>query len=338
MAKITLSQIAAVSGLSKFAVSRALAGKSGVSEDTRKRVEQIAAELGYQKATPKGEAPTIGVIFHDADLINSELHLLVQNGVQAEAHRLGYRTSMRWTHDPAEMETLIASCSGAILVGTHDRQCLDRAYAVGKPLVRTGWLDALEQVDQVCSTDHEAGSAVALYLLGLGHRSVAYVQGTPGYRGRVERHYGAREVFERHGDVEFTNLKFDAENRFSEVLAALHEQGTVPTAFFCAHDGLAVTVISELLRLGYHIPDDVSVIGFGDNSAAQQISPALTTVKVHGYSIGTASVRMIDDRVVGRLPPAPVRLQIANAIVERQSAGVANPSRALHRMGRRQRQ
>ncbi|MGV8830610.1 MAG: LacI family DNA-binding transcriptional regulator [Devosia sp.] len=336
MAKVTLSKIAAVSGLSKFAVSRALAGKTGVSEDTRKRVEKIASDLGYQKPAAKNEEPTIGVIFHDADLINSELHLLIQSGVQAEAHRLGYRTSMRWSHDPAEMESLIAACSGAILVGTHDRPCLDRAYAVGKPLVRTGWLDALEQVDQVCSTDHEAGSAVALYLLELGHRSIAYVQGTPGYRGRVERHYGAREVFERQGDIEFTNLKFDAENRFSEVLAGLHEQGTIPTAFFCAHDGLAVTVISELLRLGYQIPEDVSVIGFGDYSAAQQISPSLTTVKVNGNAIGTASVRLIDDRVNGRLPAVPVRLQITNVIVGRQSTGPANPTRAFQRTGSRE--
>ncbi|WP_328517785.1 substrate-binding domain-containing protein [Devosia algicola] len=171
----------------------------------------------------------------------------------------------------------------------------------------------------------------------MGHRSIAYIQGTPGYRGRVERHYGAREVFERHGDIEFKNLKFDRENRFLDVLSALHEQGTVPTVFFCAHDGLAVTIISELLRLGYHIPEDISVIGFGDYSIAQQISPSLTTVRTNGREIGESCVRLLEDRINNRLPNRPIRLQIANELIVRQSSGPANPEAALRRSRERPR-
>ena len=67
----------------------------------------------------------------------------------------------------------------------------------GVPIVRQGWLEPLEQVDQIGGTDHEAGSAVASYLLGLGHREIAYVHGDPRYRGRMERLYGLREVLEQ---------------------------------------------------------------------------------------------------------------------------------------------
>ena len=91
-----------------------------------------------------------------------------------------------------------------------------------------------------------------------------------------------REVLERRDDVSFEEMKFETEMRFTEHLMAAHGKGFRPTAFFCAHDGLALTVVSELLRLGYRIPEDASVVGFGDYSAAIQISPQLTTVKVHG--------------------------------------------------------
>ena len=128
--------------------------------------------------------------------------MLVQNGAQAEAQRLGYHVAMRWTHLPDEIEAFARSCVGLILVGPHSKAALARAYAVGTPIVRIGWLDPLEPVDQVSGTDHEAGAAVATYLLELGHRVIAYVHGAPIYRGRKERYYGMREVLEARDDTD----------------------------------------------------------------------------------------------------------------------------------------
>jgi len=322
LGRVTLATIAKATGLSKFAVSRSLSGKSGVSEDTRTRVQAIAAGLGYARPAPQPAPKTIGVIFHDTDLINSELHLLIHSGVQAEAHRRGYQVRIVWTHLADEVEAVVRACDGVVLVGPHDKLSYARAYGMGKPVVRTGWHDPLEPVDHVGTTDHEAGSAVANYLLGLGHRTIAYVHGTPGYRGRVERFYGVREVLEKRDDVAFREIKFDAEMRFTEHFLAAQADGFHPTAFFCAHDGLAVTVVSELLRLGYHIPEDVSVVGYGDLSAATQISPQLTTVKSQGREMGAGCVRILDDRIHERMPAGvPVRLIIAGHIIERSSAG-----------------
>jgi LacI family transcriptional regulator len=320
--RVTLGVIAARLGLSKFAVSRALSGKSGVSEETRQRVREVADELGYARPAAPVGARTLGLVFHDADLINSELHLLIQTGVQAEAQRRGYQVRMQWTHLADEVEAFIRSCDGAVMVGPHDRTTYDRVYALGIPIVRTGWLQPLEQVDFVGGTDHEAGSAVAQYLVDLGHTRIAYVHGTPGYRGRIERFYGVREVLERLPQVEFRQMTFDKEVRFTEHLKAAHADGFQPTAFFCAHDGLAVTAISELLRLGYRIPEDATIVGYGDYSAATQISPQLTTVKVRGQQMGAACVRILDDRINDRIPrDTPMRVLIASHIVSRDSSG-----------------
>ncbi|WP_343713923.1 LacI family DNA-binding transcriptional regulator [Inquilinus sp.] len=329
MAKVTLATIAQRTGLSKFAVSRSLSGKDGVSDETRRRVQEVAAELGYTRPSLEPELLTLGVIFHDTDLINSELHLLIQNGAQSEAERLGYRLNMRWTHEPDEIQAIVRACSGAVLVGPHDRGTFARVRALGKPIVRQGWLEPLEQADHVGGTDHEAGAAVANYLLALGHRRIVYVHGTPGYRGRVERFYGVREVLEKQADVEFREMRFQADSRFTEHLRAAQADGFHPTAFFCAHDGLALTVVSELLRLGYRIPENASVVGFGDYSAATQISPQLTTVKVFGQQMGAACVRLLDDRLNGRIPSdIPVRVQITSRIIERASCGPRSLSEA----------
>lgn len=324
MSRITLSTIAKRAGLSKFAVSRSLSGKDGVSEETRKRVREIAAELGYIRPAGEVEARTLGIVFHDTDLINSELHLLIQSGFQAEAQRRGYQVRMRWTHLGDEIEAFAKTCAGVALVGPHPVEVMLRVKALGVPVARNGWMNPLDPFDIVAGTDHEAAAAVAQFLLDLGHRAIAYVHGTPGYRGRIERFYGMREVLERREDVVFREMKFETEMRFTDHLLKAQAEGFHPTAFFCAHDGLALTAVSELLRLGYRIPEDVTVVGFGDYSAATQITPQLTTVKMHGLGIGAGIVRVLDDRIHHRInPDVPLRVMLASHIVIRASSGPA---------------
>ncbi|MDF2797676.1 MAG: Transcriptional regulator, LacI family [Devosia sp.] len=324
MARVTLSTIAQHMGISKFAVSRALSGKDGVSEATRQRVQQVADELGYERGGSDSGVPALGIVFHDTDLVNSELHLLVQSGFHTEAQKYGYQVRMASTHLLEEVEEFASQCQGVALVGPHSLESMTRIKELGIPLARNGWVDPLAPFDLVSGTDHEGGAAVANYLIELGHRNIAYVHGTPGYRGRTERFYGMREVLEAREDVRFREIKFHSEKRFTAHLKEAKADGFEPTAFFCAHDGMALTVVTELLTLGYRIPEDVSVVGFGDYSAATQITPHLTTVRVHGRQIGAGLVRVLDDRIKRRIAPdVAVRISFAAHLVVRESAGKA---------------
>ena len=322
MARVTLADIAGELGLSKFAVSRALAGKGGVSPETRQLVAETAGRLGYAKAQPR-LSTEVQLIFHDHDPVNSELAMQIQSGVQYEASALGVSLRMGWTHDPEQVGALALGSRGVILFGSHSAEATEAVRMSGRPLVRGGWLNPLEQVDQVMGADHEAGAAVGDYLYRLGHREIAYVHGTPGFRGRVERLFGLREAAEVDHGMTVHELRFNENSQFAEEYRKLLRKTKKVTALFCAHDGLAVTVISELLHLGYKVPDDVTVIGFGDFSAARQITPTLTTVRLPGRDMGRAALRLLMDRI--RLGPKNLestqRLYIVPLIVERNSSG-----------------
>lgn len=329
MSKVTLRTIAEATGLSKFAVSRALAGKSGVSAQTRELVTRTAARLGYRKPAASIVQKTLGVVFDDTDVINSELNMQIQSGVRREADALGYSVRMHWTHDPDELERFALQSSGLLIVGPHNKESLTRAYATGTPIVRSGWFEPLEPVDIVMATDHEAGAAVANYLLQLGHREIVYVHGVPGYRGRLERLYGMREVLELTPDATLHDLTWDDRSSLEQALTRLVKSGAEPTAFFCSNDGLALTLITELLSQGRRIPHEVSVIGFGDFSPAQLIVPKLTTVKTPGVDLGKVSARRLHDMI--STPPEeriPLRLYVRSVIVERNSCGPASIARA----------
>lgn len=323
MPKITLRIIAEETGLSKYAVSRALSGKSGVSEETRARVKEVAERLGYQ-GTRAGDTKVIGAIFKHSGAFNSELFMSIQTGIQEEAQRIGYSAQAHWASSRQDMLDFAAGCTGLITVNVYDEEDLAALQALGKPIVRNGWFEPLVPHDAVGGTDHESGSAVAKYLVGLGHREIVYVHGSIDLRGRRERLHGLQAALEQMPETIVYDVVWDQDSGFTEKLDALLASGARPTAFSCSHDDLALTTITDLMARGWRIPDDASVVGFGDFNAARFVRPPLTTLRTNGEQMGHAAVRMLQIRLtMPDWPATPWRIRVPYTFVERQSSGPA---------------
>lgn len=321
--RTTIATIAAQTGLSKFAVSRALAGKSGVSDATRARVSEVAANAGYKRPAALA-AKQIGVIFDETDLANIELQMLVQNGVRRETQRLKIEPRFHWIRTLLDLDSIADGHDGLLAVGPLAARGLGQVYRTRIPVVRIGPALPLEQVDTISNTNREGGAAAISHLARLGHRLIAFVHGVPGYAGRMERFRGAQDAAHMFMGVKLHDVSWKEGGGFAEAIAELRSKGVSPTAYFCANDGLAVTVTSQLLAHGYRIPDDASVIGFGDYAAARQISPQLTTLRIDGVTMGEVAIRLLNERMVADDPnTTPLRTEIVNEWVERYSTGPA---------------
>lgn len=334
MSRVTLQAIADHLGLSKFAVSRALTGKSGVSEETRRAVQAAAEEFGYI-ARPRGRAAAraIEVIFNDPRVANRELWVDVQHGVEEEASRNGLTMTVRWTKDHALIERLAETALGFILIGPHEQQVFDAALAADVPAVTVSHVvPALYAMDQITATDVEAGYHVAHYLSGLGHRRMVYVHGQLGYPGRYARLRGFAKAMPEIEGAALREIAFEADaaaTDFRNALIAMADDGFEPTAFFCGSDGVAVTVVSELMRLGIRVPQDASVVGHADYPIATQVSPSLTTIHMPHRQMGIAAVRQLLGRKglngpLNDLPPQ--RISLVPHLIERQSSARAAKS------------
>jgi len=326
MSKITLRIIAEETGLSKFAVSRALSGKLGVSEETRARVIAVAERLGYARPErlPVVQTSIIGAIFDSEDAVNGEMNVQIQNGLQSEAARLGYTIHAHWTSGERDLAQFLEGCAAIFSVNIQNKTALTQIMASGKPVVRAGWLEPLEQVDHVGGTDREAGVAAGRYLFNLGHREIVFVHGEIDLRGRRERWHGLQEFATATPGMTCHDLTWGKGKSFSDGLDQILAAGGRPTGFFCGHDGMAITAYTDILSRGWRIPRDVSVVGFGDFSAATQVSPQLTTMKIRASEFGRNAVRRLDARL--RNPDAdfaPVRIFVPNILIERSSAGPA---------------
>ncbi|ODT65131.1 MAG: hypothetical protein ABS75_32860 [Pelagibacterium sp. SCN 63-23] len=318
--KITLQDIADQMGVSKFAVSRALSGKDGVSEETRLRIAAKAMEMGYMRAAELAPSqPSIQIVFAEHDPVNSELWMQMQNGIQQEAGAAGFQMHTHWAPDEDKARAIAATAAGIVLVGQH-RNKIIAIFEGARALVRLGWVSPLERTDQVSGADHEAGSAVAQYLIARGHRRIGFVHGSRVLRGRMERLFGLREALLKQDDASVYEIQFSEDNPFSQAFLGLRMEGELPTALFCSHDSLGVFVVSELHRLGFRVPEDVSVIGYGDFAAATQISPMLTTLRLPGGDMGVAAFRLLLERMQTekrQLPPR--RLMLVPELIERES-------------------
>lgn len=327
MSRVTIQDIADRLGISKFAVSRALTGKPGVSDATRLLVHNAASSLGYT-VKRKPSAHTIEVLFKDRATASRELWVDVQNGIDHESERNGCQMAVRWGATEASLTG--PDVIGHILVGPHPEALLQAALASPLPSVVVNHIvPPLWPRDQVSAADVEAGISVARYLHDLGHRRVVYAHGRRGYPGRQARLAGFSEGIASLGGMDLREVGFSddqAAGDLREALSAMVQSGFEPTAFFCGSDIVAVTILSELMRLGLRVPEDVSVIGHADYAIASQISPQLTTVHMPHREMGIVAVRALLARA-GQLTfldglPAQ-RFHIVPNLVERQSSGPA---------------
>ncbi len=331
MSRVTLQEIADHLGISKFAVSRALTGKPGVSDDTRRNVLSAAEEFGYTARRNRLSTPSsIEVIFHDRTVANRELWIDVQHGIEMESTRFGCSMAVRWTDDHRIIERLEASTIGFILVGPQEQRMFDAARDSALPSVVVAHIvPELYEMDQITATDVEAGVCVAKYLYGLGHRRLVYVHGQLGYPGRDARLRGFSKAIATLDGAMLREISFKEDYQatdFRSALKAMADDGFEATAFFCGSDGVAVTVVSELMRMGISVPDDVSVVGHADYPIATQVSPNLTTIHMPHKQMGIAAVRQLLSRLgqngqLNDLPPQ--RISLVPHLVERQSTGPA---------------
>ncbi len=322
----TIQQIADYLGLSKFSVSRALSGKSGVSEATRERVRGAAEALRQRSGQ---RARQVLFITEPDEGISGELLMAMLHGAEREGARTGLTLLPREARHLGDLGGLDPAVCGVILALADCDRLAAEARRVQLPAVVGGYASPLQPVDQVVGADWEAGIVVGRYLTGLGHRGIGYVRGRDGLFGRRERLRGLKDGATEAPGTSVHEIGFDEPGGFRGAFLSLLRAGHVTTALFCAHDGLAVTVVSELVRMGIRVPEDVSVVGFFDFAAARQIVPPLTTVRIPQEEIGAALIRCLVQRIseVGHDPAPAARLTLMAEFVERSSAGHPGPTK-----------
>lgn len=336
MKPVTLDDIAARLSLSKYSVSRALSGKPGVSERTRSLVLSAAHDLGYyHPAVRESREVSVGgnvvLLIPREDIHDSEFWMEVTSGAEAEAQRLGFGLITRplandaLAHPPGPHRL-----EGVIIAGSRAREAMGAYLEAGLPATLITYPEPLERHDTVTIGDWEGGFVAARHLTELGHRHLAFVTDRPAKPSTRERRRGfgdglAKDGVGEHHEITLEEIQVAPENpgvSFEQVFAARLAQ-SVPTGLFCSTDGVALTIIWALNRLGLKVPRDVSVVGFNDTVQAAQFVPKLTTLRVPKRDIGAAAMQSLVQQLKQGANHAPKRLSLPPEFILRESTGPA---------------
>lgn len=326
---VRMADIAERLGISVVSVSKALAGKSGVSEEMRARVVALARELGYEGARAPAAAGTgnLGVLvadrFFDENTFYTSLYRSVVLACGAEGLTCMIEIVSREAERSASLPALVTGrkVDGVVFLGNLDRDYLRAVAAGGLPCLLLDFYIPGGVVDCVVSDNLDGGCALTEHLLAQGRREIGFVGSIRATSSIMDRYLGYQRALRFAGLTPREDWLLedrDEEGRF--IPLKLPEE--LPQAFLCSCDEVAYNLVETLRQMGKRVPEDVAVCGYDDFRFATLCQPPLTSYRVNVEQMAETAVRRLASRL--RLEEAePLTVKVAGRMVVRESSGGA---------------
>jgi LacI family transcriptional regulator len=301
-------------GISKTTVHYALRDTGRVSDSTRKRVRQVAAELGYRpnliaSSLRSQRSATVGVVVVS---LTSSFHARVLEGIEGIAQEEHHGILLSCSHGRADKERehvdlLLDKGVDGLIVAAADpeenRDYYGRLVDQGISLVFVDRYVPGLNVSAVSSDNLMGTYQATQHLLGIGRNKVAFL--TTNSRDRRSTSVQARlsgclRALREAGFSLAATLGPNVPDKTSEeefgfdaVAGHLEPRGPAFDAILAVHDGLAYGAIEALVENGLKVPQDVSVVGFDDQDTSAYYHPPLTTVRQPMRQIGEEAARLL---------------------------------------------
>lgn len=336
----TLAEVARIAGVSTATVARVLKNNGYVSEKARAQIESALKSTGYRpnvmaRNLRQRRSYTIGHVV--SAVTANPFFMNVAHGAEDEAFPRGFRTLLFNHNGSAEreragVERFIEQRVDAVLFTTAIEYS-DVALLLKEqiPVVQVERRVTAEAPSVI--VDNEVGALEAMaYLLELGHRRIAFIGGTPSVSDTLVEHerenayriglFNAglswRSEYVGHGEY-YSPLDGTGRDGYRHTKAFLSQpKATRPTAIFATCDILAASALQAIHELGLRVPEDVSIIGF-DDTLAQNLAPALTTVAQPMEELGRQAFGLALAMIDGDRSPRSIRLP--SKLIVRRSAG-----------------
>ena len=341
----TLRDVAARAGVHPGTVSRALNPETRalVKPQTAQRVLKAAEALGYQpnpiaRGLKTNRSMTVGVVIPD---LTNPLFPPIVRGIEDVLMPGGYSPLLINTDNNAEREAqLVASLRGRQVDGfifataRLKHPLIADLAAEGVPIVLVNRrLDSPEL--PTVTSDDAAGVVMALrHVVDLGHTEIAYISG-PRWTSTGQARLRAFKM--GMADLGLDSSRVVESNMWSEqqgeeALGKLLERHPGFTAVLAGNDLLALGCYDLMHKRAISCPGEISVVGFNDMPLVDKVRPALTTIALPHYQIGTEAARLLLERIrQPQDPPKSVLLPLSLVVRESTAAPpAAAPSSSAH--------
>jgi len=350
MSKVTQKDIADTLGVSRMTVSKALNGGIGITDAMKQQVLSKAYELGYAKI-PEDEFNKLYNIEKTNNLLSKTkiISLFTSTACNTDAYfgqvvfgmadtvaKMGYDLSLCFLNFIGDNDFELPNnfnkqnSSGIVILGSFSRKQIEKVKEIGLPTISIDTLCECEKnglmVDTIMTYNASPMMEATNHLINKGHIKIGYI----GYivtndtvLGLAERWQGFcqamksanLEIHDKYCITCADGKPLDEEM----MMCAFPNIEDLPTAFVCANDSIAITVLKFLKKKKIKVPDDVSVVGFDNVNEASLFD--LTTVDVPKLLLGVRAGEEMIWRINNINRPYEM-IRISTSIVYRKTTGM----------------
>lgn len=306
---VTIYDISKKSGFAPGTVSKALNNYYGVNADTRRKINEIARQMGYMpnanaRALKAKRSHNLGVLFYLRDSLDLGQHLFIQilNEFKRVTEAHGYDIMLLSKGKDLGAQAFVKHChirqlDGVLIFGDYGSDLVQELMSSDIPCVGFDYLGDL--ISGVMCDNYEKTKELVTKLIEMGHERILFLTGEDNYVTE-ERKRGFADAFRQTGRERLPCVRACYSN--PELCYELTEKlfpELKPTAIIYPDDYSAVGGINALRRLNLSIPQDVSVASFDGSIYSQLTSPPLTCVRQDVKKIGEALaeklIKIIED-------------------------------------------
>lgn len=306
-----MQDIADKLGISKGTVSKALNGTANISDELHKSIVETAVEMGYTKKLrrQKNEEQKLCILIDNIEY--QEPHHFSYDiilGFRQMAEPAGYTveivqaTDMIQKESPYDVFMLQNNYKGALVIGF----ALDAVWMKDFRTSRTptvlfdNYIIANPAVSYVGVDNNEGMELAVSHLEHLGHRKIGYLSTALGsyiMQVRQDAFFRALRQAGLNPDPSLARNSLYLSECMGEHLPGLLDSGV--SAIICCHDQMANAAVMQCQQLGYHVPNDISIVGFDDLPFCAYTSPPLTTIRQDRILLGKSAFYALDSTMSG---------------------------------------
>ena len=323
---ITMKDIARALGVSVATVSRALKDNPRISKEQREKIQAYAREHHFYpnviaESLRNSRVKPLKIIGVIVPQLSHFYFSSILSGIEEEATTHGYRIMVAQSNERYEREVricqdfyknrvcgVIVSQAKDTVKYEHFKKLIDHHM----PLVFYDRICTGINCSRVVVDDYMGAYNAVTHLINTGCRRIACYSSPMTLEISKNRYNGYRDALLKNGLKVNENFLRICDNREdAEVLTPeLLQQEEIPDAFFAVNDDTAVGILYAAKRMGYHIPEDISICGFTNGDRSKACDPMLTTVEQRGVRVGEEAANILISKVEGLLPPDKVEKRI----------------------------
>lgn len=330
--EITIKDVAKQAGVSISTVSRVLNGLDRVSVDTRSKVLKVAKALNYTPnniaiSMVKKSSRMIVVVVPD---IKNPFYTAVIRGVEEIAKDSGYHMFVYATDEKVEEENeLYNGVLGKIVDGviaiplSHDVQIYKNYY---RPIVLVDRDLNDSELDEVVVDNFGGSYQITEHLIEKGHKDIAIILGSMDFNIGIERFNGFKKALSDNGISVNNDYVFEGswekENGYESTIKLLAADKK-PTAIYATNNMICMGVIKALYDNKIKIGDEISLVGFDDNTLARFVNPTVTVIDRPTVEMGRVAARKLIEKIKNK-NSVPIKSTLGVRIISRNSVKTLN--------------